>query len=200
MRGLQRLRAEFETLFQLSGIRYEEMLFFLVCQLPYFNLNYTHQFSTSCRGRKTSLKILTTVDSETSGNKRTESRTSGLKEFDLKRSSNPGVLLISASAVKALVTLFTIVISPNSDIITDIKIAGLRWAGHVQRMKNDEIVKRIMEGKPEGRRGVGRPCSRWRDAVQEDVKKLKIQNWWTVARDREVWRRILREAVTRPGL
>ena len=51
-------------------------------------------------------------------------------------------------------------------------------------MKNDEIVKRIMEGKPEGRRGVGRPCSRWRDAVQEDVKKLKIQNWWTVARDR----------------
>ena len=33
-----------------------------------------------------------------------------------------------------------------------------------------------MEGKPEGRRGVGRPCSRWRDAVQEDVKKLKIQN------------------------
>ena len=35
-------------------------------------------------------------------------------------------------------------------------------------MRNDEIVKRIMEGKPEGRRGVGRPCSRWRDAVQED--------------------------------
>ena len=48
-------------------------------------------------------------------------------------------------------------------------------------MKNDEMVKRIMEDKPEGRRGVGRPCSRWRDAVQEDVKKLKIQNWWTVA-------------------
>ena len=37
--------------------------------------------------------------------------------------------------------------------------------------KNDEIVKRIMEGKPEGRRGLGRPSSRWRDAVQEDVKK-----------------------------
>ena len=31
-----------------------------------------------------------------------------------------------------------------------IKIARLRWAGHVQRMKNDKIVKRIMEGKPEG--------------------------------------------------
>ena len=37
----------------------------------------------------------------------------------------------------------------SSDIITDIKIARLRWAGHVQRMKNDEMVKRIMEGKPE---------------------------------------------------
>ena len=52
------------------------------------------------------------------------------------------------------------------------------------------------------------PIKEWRpkakkemkDAVQEDVKKLKIQNWWTVVRDREVWRRILREAVTRPGL
>ena len=48
----------------------------------------------------------------------------------------------------------------SSNIITDIKIARLRWAGHVQRMKNDEMVKRKMEGKPEGRRGVGRPCSR----------------------------------------
>ena len=62
-----------------------------------------------------------------------------------------------------------------SDIITDIKIARLRWAGHVQRMRNDEIVKRIIEGKPEGRRGFGRPCSRWRDAVQEDVKKLNSE-------------------------
>ena len=48
------------------------------------------------------------------------------------------------------------IIYKSSDIITDIKIARLRWAGHVQRMKNDEMVKRIMEGKPEGRRGVGK--------------------------------------------
>jgi len=74
-----------------------------------------------------------------------------------------------------------------SDIITDIKIASLRWAGHVQRMRNDEIVKRIIEGKPEGRRGVGRPCSRWRDAVQEDVKKLNSEggcdSTWVVVPD-----------------
>ena len=34
-----------------------------------------------------------------------------------------------------------------------VKLARLRRAGHVQRMKNDEMVKRIMEGKPEGTKG-----------------------------------------------
>ena len=62
---------------------------------------------------------------------------------------------------------------------SEVKIIHIIVQDQDGQSNNDEMVKRIMEGKPEGRRGVGRPCSRWRDAVQEDLKKLKIQNWWT---------------------
>ena len=42
--------------------------------------------------------------------------------------------------------------SPN--IITEIKIARLRWAGHIQRMNDSENVKRIMGSKPELKRKI----------------------------------------------
>ena len=50
-----------------------------------------------------------------------------------------------------------------------------------------------------GRRRVGRPKFRWMDGIIEDVKRLKITNWWMAAGNREAWRKILREAVIRPG-
>ena len=49
-------------------------------------------------------------------------------------------------------------------------------------MDNNEIPKRVMEYKPEGRRSVGRPKLRWLDGVIEDLRKLG--GWWTVARNR----------------
>lgn len=88
----------------------------------------------------------------------------------------------------------------SPDIVTDIKVGRLRWAGHIQRMKANEMVRKIMESKPEGRRKMGRPNLRWMDGILQDVKSLKLQNWWMVARDREAWRRMLREALTHPGL
>ena len=49
------------------------------------------------------------------------------------------------------------------DIITEIKVSRLRWIGRIQRMEENEIVKRIMESKPEGRRKIGRPKNRLMD-------------------------------------
>ena len=48
--------------------------------------------------------------------------------------------------------------------------------------------------------GVGRPKLRWMDCVMNYIKKLGVENWWIVARDRERWKRLLREAKARPGL
>ena len=46
-----------------------------------------------------------------------------------------------------------------------------------------------------GQRRIGRPKSRWMDGVLEDIRRLEIINWWMVARKREIWKKILREAL-----
>jgi hypothetical protein len=49
--------------------------------------------------------------------------------------------------------------SPN--IIRQIKSRRMRWAGHVARMGEEKNVYRVLVGKPEGRRPLGRPRRRW---------------------------------------
>jgi hypothetical protein len=69
-----------------------------------------------------------------------------------------------------------------------------------QRMSDNEMPRRIMECKPEGRRSFGRPGLRWKAEVEDDLRKLNVKNWWTVAKDRESWKKILREAEAHKGL
>jgi hypothetical protein len=57
-----------------------------------------------------------------------------------------------------------------------------------------------MDCKLEGRRSVGRPRLRWKDGVEDDLRKLNFKNWWTVTKDRESWKKILREAEAHKGL
>jgi hypothetical protein len=88
----------------------------------------------------------------------------------------------------------------SPDITATIKTSRLRRAGHVQRMNADEILKRIMDCKPEGRRNVGRSKLRWMDGVLEDLKKTGVKNWWTVAKNRDAWKKVLWEAEAHNGL
>jgi hypothetical protein len=67
-------------------------------------------------------------------------------------------------------------------------------------MSGENILKRIMGCKPERRRRIGRPEHKWIDGVSDDIKKLAVKNWWTVARNREAWRNFLREAKAHIGL
>jgi hypothetical protein len=67
-------------------------------------------------------------------------------------------------------------------------------------INDNEMPRRIMECKPEGRSSVGRPRLRWKDGVEDDLRKLNVKNWWTVAKDRESWEKILREAEAHKGL
>jgi hypothetical protein len=57
--------------------------------------------------------------------------------------------------------------SPN--IIKQIKSRGMRWAGHVARMGEERKVYRVSVGKPEGKRPLGRPRSRWEDGIRMDL-------------------------------
>ena len=66
--------------------------------------------------------------------------------------------------------------------------------GHIIRMNETRSVKRIFEGKLEGRRGKGRPRLRWINDVEDDLRKLGVKRWRTKALDREEWASIIREA------
>jgi hypothetical protein len=59
--------------------------------------------------------------------------------------------------------------SPN--IIRQIKSRRMKWAGHVVRMGEERRVCRVLVGKPEGRRPLGRPRRRWDDGIRMDLRE-----------------------------
>jgi hypothetical protein len=81
------------------------------------------------------------------------------------------------------------------DITTFIKVGRLKWAGHVVRMDQQRPAKRILNAKLEGTRRRGRPKLRWEDGVGKDVKALGERNWKNIARNREIWQKLLRKAM-----
>ena len=82
----------------------------------------------------------------------------------------------------------------SQDIVTVIKIRRLEWLEHVIRMNDTRYVKKIFEGKLEGRGGRGRPRLRWINDVEDDLRKLSVKRWTTKALDRDEWTSIVREA------
>jgi len=46
----------------------------------------------------------------------------------------------------------------------------MRWAGHVSSMDEEKGVYRVLMGKPEGRRPLGRPRRRWVDSIRMDLQ------------------------------
>jgi hypothetical protein len=78
--------------------------------------------------------------------------------------------------------------SPN--IVQVIKSRRLRWAGHVARMGEGRGVYRVLVGRPEGKRPLGRSRRRWEDNIKMDFREIGIDgaNWIRLAQDRVQWR------------
>jgi hypothetical protein len=85
------------------------------------------------------------------------------------------------------------------DIVAEIKKARLRFWGHVERMSEDRVIKKLYMSKLEGRRSVGRPKMRWLDDVEEDLRKMRIGGWRGKARRRDEWKSVLREVKVLQG-
>ena len=62
-----------------------------------------------------------------------------------------------------------------------------RWAGHVARMDEARRVYRVLLGKPEGRRPLGRPRRRWVDNIRMDLQEVGYgyMDWIGLAQDRD---------------
>ena len=62
------------------------------------------------------------------------------------------------------------------------------WAGHVARMGERRGVYRVLVGKPEGERPLGRPRSRWEDKMDLQEVGCGSMDWIELAQDRDRWR------------
>ncbi|KAJ4450962.1 hypothetical protein ANN_02397 [Periplaneta americana] len=75
--------------------------------------------------------------------------------------------------------------------------ARLRWAGHVARMGESRNAYRVLVGRPEGKRPLGRPRRRWEDNIKMDLREVGYddRDWINVAQDRDQWRAYVRAAM-----
>jgi hypothetical protein len=62
--------------------------------------------------------------------------------------------------------------SPN--IVNEIKSRRMRWVGHVTCMGEGRSVYRVLVGRREGKRPLGRPRCRWEDNIKMDLREMGI--------------------------
>jgi hypothetical protein len=74
---------------------------------------------------------------------------------------------------------------PNLARVTNSR--GMRWVGHVACMGERRVVYRVLVGKPEGKRPLGRPRCRWENNIRTDLQEVGCgcEDWIGLAQDRE---------------
>jgi hypothetical protein len=86
----------------------------------------------------------------------------------------------------------------DAALVTYIRLKRLMWAGHVVRMEQYRIPKKVLRSCFGGGRPVGRQRNRWEDAIQRDAANLlRIWNWKAAARDRSSGGRRFGETMAR---
>jgi hypothetical protein len=63
----------------------------------------------------------------------------------------------------------------------------MRWARHVALMGEERKVYKVLVGKPEGRRPLGRPRRSWENGVRMDLREIGLLgvDWIRLAQDRD---------------
>jgi len=83
---------------------------------------------------------------------------------------------------------------PN--ILRVVKSRRMRWPGHVARMGEGRGVHRVLVGKPEGKRTLGRPTRRWEDNIKMNLREVGRGGvWMELAQDRDRWRALVNKVM-----
>ena len=83
----------------------------------------------------------------------------------------------------------------GNELATRVDMNVLRWFGHVERMENGRLLKRVMNAKVNGRGARGRPRLGWMDGVKRALQDrgMDVREARERARDRNAWRVIVRQ-------
>jgi hypothetical protein len=88
--------------------------------------------------------------------------------------------------------LHNLYFSPS--IIIMIKSRRMRWVWHVERMGEKRNAYRILVGKPDGKRPLGRQRRRWMDNIKIDLREIGWDgmDWTDLVQDMDQWRALVR--------
>ena len=110
------------------------------------------------------------------------------KPYWLRRCSGYGSSIIIVTRFEELSDLYSL---PN--IVRVVKSRRMTWAWHVARMGEGRVVHRVLVGKSEGKRPLGRPRRRWEDNIKMDLQEVggDCGDRMELAQDRDRWRALV---------
>ena len=91
------------------------------------------------------------------------------------------------------IDIFINLLNSSTNIVRVIKSRRLRWVGHVARMEEGRGVHKVLVGKPDGKRPLGRPRRRWEDNIKMNLQEVGrgCGDWMRLAQDRDRWRALV---------
>jgi len=74
-----------------------------------------------------------------------------------------------------------------------IKLRRMRWVGRVALMGESRGLYRVLVGKPEGKKPLGRPRHSWENNIKMDLQEVGCEgmDWLDLAEDRNRWRTLV---------
>ena len=91
-------------------------------------------------------------------------------------------------------------LNKGENIVKWIKGQMVTWLGHLERMEENRMPKKIFIQELEGMRRRGRPRKGWRNEVERDLQVLGVRRWRELVIDREKWRGVIWQAKAHSGL
>jgi len=90
--------------------------------------------------------------------------------------------------------------SKGENIVKWIKGQRISWLGHLERMEEDKMPKKIFTQELEETRKRGRPRERWKKEVERDLQVLGVRRRRELVADRKKLKDIVRQAKAHSGL
>jgi hypothetical protein len=90
--------------------------------------------------------------------------------------------------------------SKGENILKWIKEQRIIWLGHLERLEDDRMPRKIFTQELEETKRRGRPRKAWREEAERDLQVLGVRRWREVVIDKTIRRDIVRQAKAQNGL